>query len=675
MPMTSVTLRPGVNTMRTLSQNEAGVSYSNNIRYQSGLIEKMGGWTLYYSTNIGSTIRDLWGWEGLTLNKYLGVGATQSLSVINSNNIADITPQTATTNDPVNFSISSGSSLVKINDAGSSASLTTTIYLNTPISIGNLYLTGAYPVAAALGSSSYQIASSVIASTTITSSGLVPTFSMSSGAATVTLTAANSSQYYTTTLGLYYSFIAPTTVGGITISGPYQIQTTSSAITFSANKAAITSASSIQMNGGNAQIVYYYVQGPGSFLGFGGGPFGNGGYGVGTTAPAGSGTPITATDWSLTNWGETFLAVPFGGPLYVWSANSGNQTASVVPTAPFFNGGCFVSQPQQILVLWGSDQSTGVQDPLLVRWSDALDYTNYLVTATTWAGSFRIPTGSVIKGGLQSAQQGFIWTDIDVYVMQNVGQPLVFGFNRIGSGCGLVGQHAANVLNGNIYWMSFNNFFVCDSEGVHQLNCPIWSSVFQNIDTTNYSKVKCGTNSLFNEATWFFPALNGTGENTLWAKYNIAEGEWDYGTLGRSAWIDVTVLGNPIGADLTGLIWQHEIGYNAGTVALDSTFQTGYWSITEGNDLAFVDWILPDMTFNAYGTPATLATLQITFFSTNYTGDTPVAYGPYTFNSTTEYINTRIRGRFLSMKIEGTDLNSFWRIGRIRYRYAIDGRR
>jgi hypothetical protein len=87
--------------------------------------------------------------------------------------------------------------------------------------------------------------------------------------------------------------------------------------------------------------------------------------------------------------------------------------------------------------------------------------------------SFHIPTGSIIQGGIQSAQQGIIWTDIECWVMQNIGQPIVFGFSRVGSGCGLVGQHAMGVLNGNVYWMSFNNFFVLSQGGVTPIPSPV----------------------------------------------------------------------------------------------------------------------------------------------------------------------------------------------------------
>ncbi len=556
----------------------------------------------------------------------------------------------------------------------SSASSLTTIYLNTPIDVGGVVLSGAYPVTTALGSSSYRITSSVAASITTSSSGILPIFDTTANSAGIKVTLPNNT--YVTGTGLYQQFIAPTSVGGLTVQGPYTISSIIDSTSFTINATMQASATATAtMNSSLAQIVYYYTLGPGSFLGYGLGGYGLGGYGTGTSAPAGSGTPITATDWSLTNWGETLLACPSGGPIYFWSAGSGFQDASVIATAPFFNGGIFVSQPQQILVAWGSVQNSGVRDPLIVRWSDALDYTNWTVNSQTWAGSFRIATGSLIKGGIQSAQQGIIWTDIDCYVMQNIGQPIVFGFNRVGSGCGLVGQHACGVLNGNVYWMGPNNFFVLSNAGVVPIPCPVWNFVFQNIDTTNLSKVRCAVNSLFNEVSWFFPALGGNGENSLYVKFNTSENEWDFGSLGRSAWVDVTVLGNPIGSDLSGFIYQHDIGYNAGAIAMDSSFQTGYWSISEGNDMAVVDWILPDMTFNTYPGNITNAALNLTFFATDYTGDTPRVYGPFPFSSGTEFINTRIRGRFLSLKVEGMDTNSFWRIGRLRYRFAQDGRR
>lgn len=679
--MGSVILRPGINTMATPSLNEAGFSDSEMVRYQSQMIQKIGGWQTFYPVAIGSTIKEMWSWQGFNNNSYLGVGATQSLSVINSGSNQVLTPQTVTTNNAPRISISSGSRIVTISDAGSNVTTYDSIYFNTPVAIGNLLLNGAYQVNSVGGSTIYTILSSVAASTTITSSGVLPFFTVSSGSAVIDVVLSNNN--YQQIPGLFYNFIAPTTLGGLTIQGAYSVTSIIDSTEFKISATRQSTGSGTgYMNGGNAQIVYYYTGGPTTYTGYGGGPYGGSfgssdpsptGYGSGSPTSASSGVPITATDWSLANWGEALLAVPKNGPLYVWAPSGGLTTFQVVPGAPFFNGGMFISQPQQILVMWKSVQPTGVQDNLIVRWSDALSYSNWVETSQTYAGSFTIPTGSVIKGGLQAPTQGVIWTDVDAWTMQYVGQPLVFNFSRVGTGCGLVGQHAAGILNGNVYWMSYNNFFILANSGVQTIPCTVWNYVFQNIDTANLENVRCATNSLFSEVTWYFPAAGGNGQNSLYVKFNVAENEWDYGTLNRTAWVDTSVLGNPIGSDTSGMIYQHEMSYNANGAAINASFQTGYWAIAEGNELSFVDWVIPDMQYGTYGTNG--ATLSITLYAADYPGDTPRVYGPYPFSDSTQYINTRLRGRLMSMRVESSDLNSFWRLGRIRYRYAPSGRR
>ena len=95
---------------------------------------------------------------------------------------------------------------------------------------------------------------------------------------------------------------------------------------------------------------------------------------------------------------------------------------------------------------------------------------------------------------------------------------------------------------------------------------------------------------------------------------------------------------------------------------------------SNGEDLIFVDWMLPDMKWGAYDNPST-ASMQFTFSVTDYAGQTPRVYGPYTATQQTPYISPRFRGRFVSMKIECDNLDSFWRLGSIRYRFAPSGRR
>lgn len=673
MPMGSVTLRPGVNTQRTKSLNEAGVSVSELIRYKDGLIQKYGGWESYYPLTIDSTIRDIHGWQGTDANKFLAVGATASLNVITAGSLTNITPQTRTSSFAPDFSVGASSNIITVGDPGSSVSIFDTVFFNTQVSVGGANLQGAYGINSFLGNSSYTVISTGISSAAVVSSGILPGFNTVANSALVTINFPKNN--YPVIPGFFEPFIAPTTVGGLTLQGAYTINSILDSTTFTIVAPTQASASSSNtMNSSVAQVVYYVAAGPPSAgTGYGLGGYGMGGYGMGASGTTtSSGIPITATDWTMDNWGEVLLACPKDGPIYQWSPDSGFTTATVITQAPFFNGGIFISMPQQILVAWKSCLTSGVQDNLTVRWSDADDFTNWTVSNQTTAGAFHIPTGSVIVGGLQAPNYGVIWTDVDAWIMQYVGGDVTFNFTRVGSGCGLIGPHAAATIAGTVYWCGTNNFFSLSGQGVAPVPCTVWDFIFQNLDTTNAHKIRCAPNSTFNEISWFFPSAGGSGENDSYVKYNIAEQEWDYGSLSRNAWIDVTALGNPVATDTVN-IFQHEMTNDAAGQPLTASFESGFWSIAEGNELSFVDWFLPDMRFGTYGSSG--AKVDVTLKAVDYVGDTPRVYGPVSFQSSTEFLSPRLRGRFMSITINSSDLGTFWRIGRCRYRYAPAGRR
>jgi hypothetical protein len=238
----------------------------------------------------------------------------------------------------------------------------------------------------------------------------------------------------------------------------------------------------------------------------------------------------------------------------------------------------------------------------------------------------------------------------------------------------LIGPHAREVMQGNVFWMSVGQFFVLSGNGVQQIPCPVWDVVFQNLNTAYQSKVVAAPNSQFNEISWYYPSLNSTGENDSYVKLNVLDGSWDYGTLSRSAWIDQSVLGPPIGTIPTGIVYQHETSPDADGQPLVATFTTGYFVLTEGQDLAFVDWILPDMQFGLFNGSQT-ATIAITINVVNYPTDTPTVFGPFNMTNAVEYINTRLRGRQISLTFTSSDIGSFWRLGAIRIRTAKAGRR
>jgi hypothetical protein len=95
--------------------------------------------------------------------------------------------------------------------------------------------------------------------------------------------------------------------------------------------------------------------------------------------------------------------------------------------------------------------------------------------------------------------------------------------------------------------------------------------------------------------------------------------------------------------------------------------------VSEGDAKAFIDWVWPDMKWGQFS-QAQIATVQITFFVTDYPNQTPQVFGPYSVTQATEYFYTRLRARLVSVRISSSDLGSFWRIGLIRYRFGIDGK-
>lgn len=687
MPHASFKLLPGVDQNKTPALNEAAISNSQLIRFipdrtLGGLVQKLGGWTKFFPDTIGSIARCLWAWEDTNSNSYLAVGAEgiaagggQALEVINSGVETDITPQKVASDATVDFSTTSGSSTVTIIDANFTVDRYDVVDIQTQVSVGGLVLFGQYQVTP-IGSTSYSIEARdrlgdlVLATSTVANGGAVSQYDTTSGSNTIDVTLANHGYV----IGDTFTALVATSVGGITIYGNYiVIDVTSSSIFSIAVSSQASSTATADQNAGDAHFVYLNGVGPlASGTGYGVGGYGVGGYGSGAAPDPDLGTPINAVDWTLDNWGEILIACPYGGPIYYWSPAGGAEIALAIANAPSVNEGMFVAMPQRQIIAWGST-FTGIIDPLLIRWCDVNNYDSWIPLITNQAGSYRIPKGSRIVQCIQGPQQGLIWTDLGVWAMQYAGPPYVYQFNEIGNGCGLIGRKAAGSMNGVIYWMGQSQFFRLSGGGVEPIRCPVWDVIFQDLDTANLDKIRIAPNSRFGEITWYYPTNSNGGEVSHYVKYNIILNEWDYGELGRTAWINESVLGPPIGAAPNQYIYQHETSTDDDGSPMVSSFQTGYFVMTEADVKMFIDQIWPDMKWGYYGGVQD-ANIKLTFYVTDYPGETPLAYGPYTLTQSVKFITPRFRGRLVSIKIESEDIGTFWRLGNIRYRFQQDGK-
>ena len=758
MPFETLRIVPSVDIEKTLSDNAAGISFSNFIRWRDKLPEKRGG-SKYFNGNSATfgVVRALHAWQGLSNFKFLAIGSTTALTLYYYNALTStwtttpITPKSLTVNLSPTIVSQNATSLsdttVIVDDAGRAVTLYCVVIFETQASVPNFGSFGARGenFGCFIPSKGYQLNSLLaVGKYTITgtnghvgaaSTGLVPLFKTTSGSPIVRVDL----QGQTYQVGDVVDFNVSTTVGGITIFGRYivsksVITATSGAypdpnvgyFEFRAQNNA-TSTTSGSMNGGNLRLTYWDTN----------------------NSITGS-TAVAPSDWFLDNWGETLIANPVNGPIFTWTVSAANQLAAMIPNSPPVNAGCFVAMPQQMIMAWGSTYTT-FQDPLQIRWSDAGNYNDWTPTTNNQAGGFTIPTGSKIVRGIQGPTQQYWWTDIDLYVSQYVGTPFIFGFNKVGSGCGLIAPKAVGQLGPTLYWMSQKQFYsVSSTGGVQPIPCSVWDYVFQNLNESYTDNIRCAPNSQFNEISWFFPgsignvssvsnngggtikvtlveskitlvtgmsvtldgmsvsAYNGSytittvvgdpnsftvtkafsatstgiaysNENDSYVTYNVLYNEWDVGKLARSAWANQSIFGAPLAADTSGYIYQHDVTgvYNLGNdnIPINAYFETGYFSLTSGNDLVFVDWMLPDMKWDTFDGSQTNATLKISFNVTDYPGDTPTTYGPFTITQATEYIEPRFRGRYMQIIVESDDSNSFWRLGSIRYRYAASGRR
>ncbi len=680
MPHASLKLTPGVNQNRTPALNEAAISTSQLIRFVPdaqglGLPQKLGGWTKFFANPISSIVRCLWAWADANDQKYLGIGAVDLLQTLSNNILKDITPRTEDYDVVVDVDTTSGSDEVIINITGSNVTSYDSVFIKTQISVGGLILFGMYQCSA-IGANSFNIYATdtlgnpAYATSTVTGGGAVPAYDTTNGSSVVLVTLADHGY----SVGDTFTALVSTTVAGITIFGNYLITEINSSSTFSIQTSnAANATASADMNGGDARYELYIGDGPLPLgTGFGVGPYGAGGYGSGVTPTANPGTAITATDWSLDNWGSVLIANPFEGEIYTWNPLVNPTVASVIPNAPTANTGCFVAMPQRQIIAYGSTFN-GIIDHLLIRWCDVENYNSWIASPTNQAGSYRIPRGSRLVGGIQGPQQGLVWTDTALWSMQYIGQPYVYSFNEVGTGCGLIAQKAAGTMGGVVYWMGPSQFYKLSGSGVEPIYCPVWDVIFQDIDLTNVSKIRFAANSLFNEVAWYYPTTSSNGEVAKYVKYNVGLNQWDFGTLARTAWINQSVLGNPIGVSAERYIYQHETSPNADGQPMASSFQTGYFALSEADVKTFIDQVWPDMKWGYYGGTQN-ANVNITFYYTDYAGQTPRVSGPFTVTQGTQYVTPRFRGRLVSIAVSSNDIDSFWRLGNIRYRFQPDGK-
>jgi hypothetical protein len=486
--------------------------------------------------------------------------------------------------------------------------------------------------------------------------------------------------------GDFVTFSGVTGTYASLLNGEFQISSAST------NAYTITVASAIPAGttGGSAVSAAYQINtGPEfavPFSGWGAGPWSYGSWGTG-------GSTLTSLRvWSQGNWGEDLIFGPRNGGIYYWDATAGVGTrgfdlatavgASDVPTVQNY---LFVSDINRFLFAFGcNDYGSAIQDPMLIRWSDQEDAYNWTPAATNQAGSLRLSHGSEIVTAIQARQEIVVFTDSALYSLQYLDAPIFWGAQLLGDNISIVGQNAAAIASGIVYWMGVDKFYAYDGR-VQTLPCDLRRYVFSDFNQSQAQQVFAGTNEGFNEVWWFYCSANSTSIDR-YVVYNYLEKIWYYGTMGRTAWLDSGLRDYPMAATYSHTLVYHEIGLNdnvAGTdVPISAYISSSEFDIGDGHNFGFVWRVLPDLTFQ--NSTAASPTVTMTLYGLYNSGSGSIDNAGQnvvrgsTYNITEEFtgqIYTRVRGRQMIFKINSEQLDTSWQLGAPRIDIRPDGRR
>ncbi len=639
---------PGIDKQDTTSGAENRWVDCNNTRFRYGLPEKVGGWSSLVTDTIAGVARRQFAFVDLDGNRYIAIGTDKFLLIYFEGQLYDITPL-KTTLTSCTIATTNASAVCSITKASHG------------LSAGDIVLLDNVTLPVGTGYANSDFEDKLFQVTSITSSSVFTITQSSNATATVS-------------------------TGGSLEVKPYETV-------------------------GPAEQSYGY--------GWGIDTWGSGNWGEAASA---SDVSLEPGLWSLSNFGQVLIATIANGKTFTWNAGiaarlttrastttSGFETTSN-PTATRVT---LVSPTTRHLIHLGTETTIGdtsTQDDMFIRFSSQEDINDYTQTLINSAGSQRLQDGTKIMGALKAKESILIWTDNALYTMKFIGSPFVFGFEQVGTNCGLIGKNAAVEIDGAAFWMSPNGFFMFDGT-VKSLPCSVEDYVYDQADTTKGQQIYAGLNNQFTEVVWYYPSTS-SDYNDQYVVFNYGEpmkgGVWYIGTESRTSWIDASVYPKPSATKFSdsatgtfpvivgesGLgqttLFEHEVGTDQvnpdGSTTTVTSFVKSYdfdlqarqkdaQGKSSGPSIAGEVFLamrrfVPDFKNLQGNAKVTLGVKRYPQQS-----ETTTTLSPFTINSSTDKKDTRARGRFVNIKIENTDVSESWRFGTLRIDIQPDGRR
>jgi len=704
MPLTKLQFRPGINRETTSYSNEGGWFDMDKVRFRFGYPEKIGGWIKQSTNTFLGSCRALHPWIALDGSNFLGVGTHLKYYINEGGAYNDITPIRFTTSaGDVTFSASANTLSAGIDAVVDTIPLTSAsgFPASGRIKIDNEIITyalvsgnnltgcvrGVDNTVAASHASSAAVTCATIIVTDPDHGALENDFVTYSGAATLggVITADVLNQEYEVTYVINSSSYQ---IEARTVSTINSITTTSGI-----NQTYVFATSADSGNGGSSVVGTYQINtGLDTTIvgtGWGAGTWSRGAWGSGASL-ATSGQTLRI--WSHDNFGEDLIINVRDGDIFYWDKTNGLANRAVelaslagASSTPTIAKQVMVSDRDRHVIAFGCDSELepGVQDPLLIRFSDQENITQWQSRVDNTAGDLRIGSGSKIITAVETRQQILVFTDVSLHAMQFLGPPFTFGINAISENITIASPLAAIAVEDNVYWMGAEEFYAYGG-AVQRIPCSVRDYVFTNINNDQLEKVTAGLNTAFSEVTWFYPSANSS-ENDSYVTYNYDQKIWYYGLMSRTCWLDRGVNNDPLAASPDHYLYFQEIGFDDGSTSpatgITSYIESSQMDLGEGDQFAFMRRLIPDLTFRDSTSPSPQATMTLkvrNFPGGNYLSSdsrSVVKTASIPVEQFTEQVFVRLRGRSFAFRIESEDTGVGWRLGSPRVDVRPDGRR
>lgn len=712
MPLSKLQFRPGINQDITSYANEGGWRDCDKIRFRFGYPEKIGGWEKYSQLTYLGVARSLHNWIALDSSTFLGVGTSLKYYIEEGLSFNDITPLRVTTSaGDVTFAATNGSATITVTDVSHGAIEDDFVTFSGAVSLGGA-ITAArlnieYQIVRVVDANNYEITAAVPANSSDTGNGgssVVGKYQLNTGTDSGTGGTGWGAGLWS---GTTYFALQTTLNQGGTLSDSATTITLTSATGFAANDTILIGEELITIGavstndltgctrGVSGTTATSHDDGSVVRLAVGNADSTNDFTGWGDAAATSVVGVSQLRLWSHDNFGEDLIINPRDSGVYYWDKTNGVGTRAVElstlsgssRSVPTVAKQILVSDQDRHVIAFGADglggasdtQGDGVQDPLLIRFSDQEDPQVWYPTATNTAGDLRLGSGSKFITAIETKREILVWTDTSIHSMRFIGPPFTFGIQLLSANITIMGPQAVASVDDVVFWMGIDSFYIHDGS-TKRLPCTVKDKVFLDFNFDQAEKVISGVNSEFSEIFWFYPSASAT-ENDSYVVYNYSEKVWYFGSLARSAWLDRGIKTFPVAAG-SSYLYNHELGYDDDGSAMSSFIESAVMDISDGNNFVFISRLIPDLTFNGsanVSSPQATFTLKARNFPGASFGSTDDGSVERTSSSPvelyTDELFMRLRGRSFAVRIDSSAEGTKWKLGNPRVDIRQDGRR